>query len=149
LMIPTIVQGISMAFFFIPLVTLTLSGLNPERIAAASGLSNFARITAGAFGTSITTTLWENRAALHHAELAEAINNASLPTTQALSQLSTLGLNREQSQGYLNRLLDQQAFMLSANDIFAASAALFLGLIVIIWFARPVYGAAADAGGAH
>lgn len=43
-----------MAFFFIPLVTLRLSGL--ERIPAASGLSNFARITAGAFGTSITTT---------------------------------------------------------------------------------------------
>ena len=51
---------------------------------AASGLTNFARITAGAFGTSITTTLWDNRAAMHHAELAESINNASMPTTQAL-----------------------------------------------------------------
>ena len=149
LMIPTIVQGISMAFFFIPLVTLTLSGLGPDRIPAASGLSNFARITAGAFGTSITTTLWENRAAMHHAQLAESINNSSLPTAQALNQLSALGLNREQSLGYVNRLLDQQAFMLSASDIFAASAALFLGLICIIWFARPVHGNAVDAGGAH
>ena len=40
----------------------------------ASGMSNFVRITAGAVGTSIFTTLWENRAALHHAQLAEAIN---------------------------------------------------------------------------
>jgi DHA2 family multidrug resistance protein len=149
LTIPTIVQGISMAFFFIPLVTLTLSGLSPERIPAASGLSNFARITAGAFGTSITTTLWENRAALHHSQLVESINIASLPTNQTLSQLSALGLSREQSLTYLNRLVDQQAFMLSASDIFAASAALFLALIVIVWMAKPVTGAATDAGGAH
>jgi MFS transporter, DHA2 family, multidrug resistance protein len=149
LIIPTIVQGIAMAFFFIPLVTLTLSGLAPERIPAASGLSNFARITAGAFGTSIATTLWEHRAALHHAQLAESINGASIPTTQALNQLSALGMSQEQSLGYLNRLVDQQAFMLSANDIFAASAALFVGLIVIVWFAKPIHGGAVDAGGAH
>jgi DHA2 family multidrug resistance protein len=149
LMMPTIVQGISMAFFFIPLVTLTLSGLSPERIPAASGLSNFARITAGAFGTSITTTLWENQAALHHSQLVESVNIASLPTNQALSQLSALGLGREQSLTYLNRLVDQQAFMLSASDIFAGSAALFLALIVIIWIAKPINGGAVDAGGAH
>jgi len=149
LILPTIVQGIAMAFFFIPLVTLSLSGLSPDRIPAASGLSNFARITAGAFGTSIATTLWEHRAALHHAQLAESINGASIPTTQALTQLSALGMSHEQSLGYLNRLLDQQAFMLSANDIFAASAVLFVGLIVIVWFAKPIRGGAVDAGGAH
>ncbi|HEY3431637.1 MAG TPA: DHA2 family efflux MFS transporter permease subunit [Rhodocyclaceae bacterium] len=150
LMIPTIVQGISMAFFFIPLVTLTLSGLSPDRIPAASGLSNFARITAGAFGTSIATTLWENRAALHHAQLVESINNASIPTTQALAGLTAQGMSHEQGLAYINRLVDQQAFMLSANDIFAASAALFLVLIVVIWMAHPAKsGGAADAGGAH
>jgi len=47
IMIPTIIQGVAMAFFFIPLVTITLSGLPPDRIPAASGLSNFLRITAG------------------------------------------------------------------------------------------------------
>jgi DHA2 family multidrug resistance protein len=150
LMIPTLIQGISMAFFFIPLVTLTLSGLTPDRIPAASGLSNFARITAGAFGTSITTTLWENRAAQHHAQLVESVSQSSVPTQQALSQLSGLGMSHEQGLAYLNRLVDQQAFMLSANDIFLASAALFIGLIGIIWVARPVRsGAAVDAGGAH
>src|SRR6266496_2678784 len=47
LMVPTIIQGAAMAIFFIPLVTLSLSGLSPDRIPAASGLFNFARITAG------------------------------------------------------------------------------------------------------
>lgn len=58
-------------------------------------------------------------------------------------------MSREQSLTYLNRLVDQQAFMLSANDIFAASAALFLVLIVIVWMAKPVMSGAVDAGGAH
>ena len=150
LMIPTIIQGISMAFFFIPLVSLTLSGLSPDRIPAASGLSNFARITAGAFGTSITTTLWDSRATMHHAELTEHISSFSTATQEALTQLSALGMSREQALIYLNRVVDQQAFMLSANDIFAGSAALFLLLIPVVWLARPVpAGATVDAGGAH
>ena len=49
----------------------------------------------------------------------------------------------------MNRLIDQQAFMLSANDVFYVSALLFLLLIGVVWLARPVRrrrpgGAAAD-----
>ena len=71
ILIPTLIQGGAMAFFFIPLTTLTLAGLPPERIPAAAGLSNFVRIMFGAMGTSIATTLWDNRATLHHARLVE------------------------------------------------------------------------------
>ena len=73
LLIPPSSRARRMATFFIPLVTLALSGLPPERIPAASGLFNFARITAGSFGTSITTTLWDRRATLHHAQLVEQL----------------------------------------------------------------------------
>ena len=51
-----------MAFFFIPLVTTTLSSIEPEHIPATLGLSNFVRILAGSFGISMTTTVWQNRA---------------------------------------------------------------------------------------
>ncbi len=153
LLIPTFVQGVAMAFFFVPLVAITLSGLRPESIPSASGLSNFARITAGAFGTSIITTLWEDRAADHHAQLTEAITNNRIPATQALSQLDALGMTHEQSLAYINHLIEQQAFVLSVNDIFAASAALFLGLAGIVWFAKrgpkQASGGPGAAGGAH
>ncbi len=95
LMVPTIIQGAAVACFFIPLVSITLAGLPPEKIASASGLSNFVRITAGAFGTSISTTLWENRAAMHHAHLAEAVNGGSLAATAALDQLRASGLGAD------------------------------------------------------
>jgi DHA2 family multidrug resistance protein len=52
----------------------------------------------------------------------------------------------------LNRLVDQQAFMLSANDVFFVSALLFLALIAVVWLARPVMGQPASseaAAGAH
>jgi len=151
-LIPTLVQGVAMAFFFVPLVTITLSGLPPERIPAASGLSNFVRITAGAIGTSVVTTVWENRAALHHAQLSEAINQGSSAATAALSGLSASGLTQEQALAQVNRLIDQQAFMLAANDIFYASAVIFLLLVPLIWLAHPAppsAGSADAAAGAH
>ncbi len=152
LLIPTIIQGAGMAAFFIPLMSLTLAGLPPERIPAASGLSNFARITAGSFGTSITTTLWDRRATLHHAQLVEHLNPSDPVTSQALGTLHSGGLGVDQSYELLNRLVDSQAFMLSANDIFYVSGILFVGLIGLVWLAKPQRGGgggAAAASGAH
>jgi len=151
IMVPTIIQGVAMAFFFIPLVTLTLSGLTPDRIPAASGLSNFLRITAGAMGTSIVTTVWDNRATVHHAQLAESINLGNPAATAAISNLGNSGLSSAQVLGQLNRMIDQQAFMLASNDVFYASAVLFVFLIPLIWLARPqMGGGGADAAaGAH
>ncbi|PIT77354.1 DHA2 family efflux MFS transporter permease subunit [Limnohabitans sp. JirII-31] len=150
---PTLMQGAAMAFFFIPLTTLTLSGLSPERIPAAAGLSNFVRITAGAMGTSIATTLWESRAALHHAHLTEPLNQANGVYLATLEGLKSAGLSSEQAMAQVNRLIDQQAFTRAADDIFLASAGLFIALIGFIWLTRrPArHGAALapDAGGAH
>jgi len=151
LMIPTIIQGIGMAFLFIPLSTITLSGLPPDKIAAASGLTNFARITAGAFGTSISTTLWENRATLHHTQLAEAVNNGSVAAQQAISGLTASGFSSDQVLGFINQMVNQQSFTMAADDIFFASAILFILLIPIVWLSHPQKGGAgADAAaGAH
>jgi DHA2 family multidrug resistance protein len=151
LLVPTVIQGVGVAAFFIPLLSITLSGLPPERIPAASGLSNFARITAGSFGTSITTTLWDRRATLHHAQLIEHLTPTNPVTAQALGELHARGMDGGQSYALLNRLVDAQAFMLSADDIFYASALLFLGLILFVWLARPLssHGGTAAASGAH
>ena len=151
IIIPTIIQGVAMAFFFIPLVTVTLSGLAPDRIAAASGLSNFARITAGAMGTSIATTVWENRAILHHAQLAESVNQGNAAAASAISGLGGAGFSADQVLAQINRMVDQQAFMLASADLFYASAVLFLLLIPLVWLSKPARNAAASdaASGAH
>ncbi|HEX8739154.1 MAG TPA: DHA2 family efflux MFS transporter permease subunit [Casimicrobiaceae bacterium] len=138
LMIPTLIQGASVAFFFVPLVALSLSGLHPSRIPAASGLFNFARIVAGSFGTSITTTLWDHRASVHHAQLASGISPYDLASQHALAAMQAAGMSAEQARAAINHMIDQQAYMLSANDIFYASALICAGLIAVVWLARPV-----------
>jgi DHA2 family multidrug resistance protein len=151
ILVPTIVQGAAMAFFFIPLTTITLSGLTPDRLPSASGLTNFVRITAGAVGTSISTTLWESRAALHHAQLAEAVNPSNPAVQATLSGLTAGGLSPEQALAQVNRLVDQQAFTLAATDLFWLSAVLFLLLVPLVWLSKPQRSAAGAgaAAGAH
>ncbi|WP_256490701.1 DHA2 family efflux MFS transporter permease subunit [Sphaerotilus microaerophilus] len=152
ILVPTLLQGAALAFFFIPLNMLTLSGLTPDRIPAAAGLSNFLRITAGAMGTSVATTLWESRAAMHHAHLAEQLHAGNATFQQALAGLTGSGLSQQQALAQVTRLIDQQAYTRAADDIFLASAWIFLGLIGLVWFTRrPAVrgGVAGDAGGAH
>ena len=148
LLVPTIIQGAAMACFFVPLLALGLSGLPPERIPSASSLMNFARITSGSFGTSIVTTLWDRRATLHHAELVERLSRGAPLPAHALAQLQAGGAGADQSLGILNRTVDAQAFMLSADDIFYASGLLFVALMAVIWLARPARGSAASPAGA-
>ncbi|MEZ5703538.1 MAG: DHA2 family efflux MFS transporter permease subunit [Burkholderiaceae bacterium] len=150
ILIPTVLQGAAMAFFFIPLQAIVFSGLPPERMPSASGLSNFVRITAGAVGTSLFTTLWENRAALHHAQLSEAINAGSATAMGTLEQLMAGGMSREQALGVVDRLVNQQAYTMAVTDVFYLSSVLFFALVALVWLAKPAAsGADAGAGGAH
>ncbi len=153
ILIPTLIQGVAMAFFFIPLTTITLAGQPPERIPAAAGLSNFTRITAGAMGTSLATTLWDDRAALHHAHLTEPLVQGQGVLAQTLDGLRSAGLSTEQALATISRLIDQQAYTRAVDDIFLGSAYLFLALIGLIWLTerppRLQTGNAVDAGGAH
>ena len=150
LVVPTIIQGAAVSCFFIPLVNLALGGLRQDQIAAGSGLNNFLRIMAGAVATSTATTLWEGRAALHHAQLVEHLTPGSPQTSATLDLLARLGMQGTERYAYLDRIVNQQAFTLSALDLFYGSAILLVLLIPLLWIARPPKAAAgAAAAGAH
>jgi DHA2 family multidrug resistance protein len=148
---PTVLQGAGLALFFLPLTTLTLSGLPPQRMPAAAGLSNFVRITAGAMGASITTTLWEDRAALHHARMVEHLQPGDPVLEQAMAGLHQLGLSESAAHALLVRQIDQQAFTRAADDIFLVSSVLFVALVGLVWLAQKPARLTGqpDAGGAH
>ena len=149
ILIPTVLQGAAMAFCFIPLQAIVFSGLSPDKMPSAAGLSNFVRITAGAVGTSLFTTLWEDRAILHHAQLTEAVNRGNDAAVQTLNQLGASGMSNEQAMANVNRMIDQQAYTMAVTDIFYLSAVLFFVLIAVVWLAKPKSGGAAGGGGAH
>jgi MFS transporter, DHA2 family, multidrug resistance protein len=112
-------------------------------------LSNFARITAGAIGTSLFTTLWEDRAVLHHARLAEAMSQTNSAVGQTLAQLRAGGFSESQALATINRMIDQQAYTMAVTDLFYLSSMVFFLLIGVVWLARPRPGGGAGGGGAH
>ena len=74
---------------------------------------------------------------MHHAQLSEFVNLGSPATNSALTGLAGAGLTPEQALATVNRLVDQQAYMLAANDVFYASALIFLLLIPLVYLTRP------------
>jgi len=136
---PQFVQGLAVACFFMPLTTITLSGLPPEKMASASSLFNFLRTLAGSIGTSLTTFMWYNREAVHHTQLTEIINPYNPISQQFFQTMGSFGLSEEQTASYLARQITAQGFIIGANEIFLVSAITFISLVVLIWFAKPPF----------
>ena len=150
LMIPTVIQGAAMAMFFIPLTSIILSGQSPDKIPAAAGLSNFVRIMFGGIGTSVMSTMWDNRTILHHAQLAEYTGVHNPAFTQAVNALMARGMSEQAAWAVIDRQMTVQASTLAATDLFWMSAIMFLCLIGFIWITkRAKASGGADAAGAH
>ena len=137
--LPQFVQGLAVACFCMPLTTITLSGLPPEKMASASSLFNFLRTLAGSIGTSLTTFMWYNREAVHHTQLTEVINPYNPISQQFFQTMGSFGLSEEQTASYLARQITAQGFIIGANEIFLVSAITFISLVVLIWFAKPPF----------
>nr|WP_329958890.1 DHA2 family efflux MFS transporter permease subunit [Paraburkholderia sp. MMS20-SJTR3] len=150
LVIPTLLQGIPMALFFVPLTAIILSGQPQSKIPAAAGLSNFVRVFCGAVGTSIAGTAWNNRTILHHARLTEqaSVNNPAFAQQIDATQ-TLLHMDAPSARALFDFTVNTQAAMMGLNDIFFVSAVIFLLIIPLIWITRPVKGGGADAAGAH
>lgn len=150
LMIPTLIQGAAMSMFFIPLTSIILSGQPPEKIPAASGLSNFVRIMCGGMGASVMTTIWDNRSTLHHAQITENTGSSFPNFVQSMQGLMQQGIPEQGAYAITDRIISVQASTIAATDIFWMSAYMFLGLIGLVWLTKPKKSAApVDAGGAH
>jgi MFS transporter, DHA2 family, multidrug resistance protein len=149
LVLPTLLQGIPMALFFTPLTAIILSGLPHDKIPAAAGLSNFARIFAGAAGTSLLSTIWNDRTILHHSRLAEQTGATNPGYLHALQGIQTLlHANLFKAQVFFETQLNAQASMLGLNDVFWLSAVIFIVIIPLVWVTRPSKDGAASAAGA-
>jgi DHA2 family multidrug resistance protein len=144
--LPRLLMGIGVPCFFIPLNQVILSGLKPDQIASASGLSNFFRTLAGSLSTAVIVTLWQHRGDFHHAVLAEHLNAANQATTAYVDGLSALG-GSQRAWSMIENTLGQQALTLAVNDAAILCAILFLVMIPVVWFARPPFGNVAGPGG--
>jgi DHA2 family multidrug resistance protein len=136
-LLPQLVMGIGMGTFFVAMVSILLEGLPPERVPAASGVSNFLRIIASSFATSLTTTYWDRHEAVHQLRLAESSSVFSPALQGALNGLKSLGVADPQAAAaVLAQGLTHQAYLLSALDFFWISGALTLLPLALVWLTR-------------
>ncbi|HHR6080769.1 TPA: DHA2 family efflux MFS transporter permease subunit [Providencia alcalifaciens] len=141
---PQLVQGMAVACFFMPLTTLTLSGLPPEKLASASSLANFFRTLAGSIGTSITTTMWSDRESVHHSQLTEFITDYNPESLNMYQEMAAHGMTTEQTSGFIAQQITSQGLIIAANEIFWLCGWVFIALIVTVWFAKPPFGSKAN-----
>lgn len=145
-------QGFGLAFFFLPIVQLSLGEIPKERYASASGLFHFIRILVGSgFGTSLAIQLWTHLEIFHHARLAEALTpeNPYITSLYAYFQSQDPAVNANVLNRVLDMAVQQQAYMLSTNDISWLGGWMFLALIPIVFMCKRVKSAAAAQTAAH
>jgi DHA2 family multidrug resistance protein len=137
-------QGFGVALFFMPVLQILLSDLEPHEIAAGSGLATFMRTLGGSFAASLTTYAWSHRGATHHAHLTEAIPAYDPSTVETVTRLG--GGNLQAGAALLERIISNQAAQIGFNEIFHLLGIIFLMVIAFVWVARPPF--AAKTGGA-
>jgi len=146
-LLPRFLMGIGIPCFFIPLNQIILSGLKPNEIASASGLSNFFRTIAGSVSTAVSVTIWQHRGDYHHAVLAEHIDKANGAVTAYVDGLGALGGPAAQAWAIMDGIVTRQALTLAVNDVFLLCTVMFLAMIPVIWFAKPPFGNVGSAPG--
>lgn len=108
----------------------------PEKVPSASGLSNFARITAGSFAASAITTYWDRREVLHQSRLVEAANTTGPIFHSALDRLQGLSMSSLQGMATVTNRVITQAYIISSLDLFYVSAWASVACIGLVWVAR-------------
>ena len=115
--------------------------ISQERYASAAGLSNFIRILIGSgFGTSLSIQLWTRLEIFHHARLTESLTAYQPYTREFYNSLNNY--SSDFPTDVVNRVLDsaveQQAFVLSSNDVFWLGGWIFLAMIPILFLTKRI-----------
>jgi DHA2 family multidrug resistance protein len=152
LFLPQAVRGFALMFCFIPINTLALGTLPPEKLNNASGLYNLMRNLGGAIGLAALNTILTDRLQLHWARLGEQINLARPVVEARLEHLEGMlgtalpGDPRHAAIRMLGNLVLREATVLTFNDALLMMAAVFLCTLAFMPLVRKP---AHPAEGAH
>jgi DHA2 family multidrug resistance protein len=141
---PRLVLGVGMGFIFIPLTTMTMSGIKREEMGNATGIYNLLRNLGGSFGVAFITTMIARRAQFHQTHLVEHLTPFDRSYQITSSQLSRIfqqkGFDPFTSlQAGLNGIYGQllrQSSMLSFNDAFYLLSILMICTLPLLIFMR-------------
>jgi DHA2 family multidrug resistance protein len=149
-----IFQASGLAFLFIPINTLSYTGIPRNKNNDVSGLTNLARNIGGSMGTAFVVTILARRQQFHQQRLGAAVDLSSMNLQTRLDAMShyfithggkasTLVQGRALAQGSLYQTLLQQSTMLAYLDVIKCLAvAMMLAIPLVFLMAKPTKGAA-------
>lgn len=129
MILPQLAMGFGLPLFFVPLMTLSMSAVDSEETAAAAGLINFIRTTAGAMGTAIVIAGWSSETAATRVGLVSTLNQPS----RVLAQMQRSGITPGQSLDLLDHAVQSQAVMIATNHLFMIIGLIITATAVGIW----------------
>ena len=141
---PRIVLGVGMGFLFIPLTTMTMSGIRREDMGNASAIYNLLRNLGGSFGVAFVTTMMARRAQFHQSRLTDHLtpfdNGLQIASHRAAEALHYQGVGPGMSDqgglGLLYRGLVRQASMMSFNDAFYLLSLFMILILPLVFLMR-------------
>ncbi len=125
--------GFGLAPYIAPIISLSLTQVPVEKIARASGILQFFRIFMSGVGTSLYTTVWTNRATMHHERLVSLLT----PYSERLASFKRAVMQKMPPKGalsleHLNQLVEQQAYMIATNEVMLLSAMVLILLFFLL-----------------
>ncbi len=141
---PQIIQGVAMAFLFIPLMAVSMSAISKEKMGNATSIYNLMRNIGGSFGIATMTTFLARRSQVHQNQMVSHIS-AFDHTTQLTMRGMTAwfqmhGSNSVEASrkalGAMYGMVQQQAMMLSFVEAFWVMGVIFLGMVPLLLLLR-------------
>ncbi len=141
---PLMLRGLAMGLIFLPITTMSLSGLQGKDAAQAAGLTSMLRQLGGSFGVALVGTFIERTDAHRRADLASNISLFDPETTERIRMYTANFMSKgysaaqAQQQAYqaLNFNLMKQASLLTYSQTFMYLGGFFLLCIPLILFIR-------------
>ena len=145
---PQLVMGLSLGFLFVPLTTTTMDPIPRETMGNATSLFNLVRNLGGSVGISAVETIQYRQAQAHIHNLGAHINPMNPGAEGLMAQLQGAftsggsGPVTASHQAYTAvwGLVQQQATMMSYNDVFWLLGAIFFGMLPLIFLMKRARG---------
>ena len=135
-----VLQGVALSFLFIPLMALSMSKIQPEKMGNATSIFNLMRNIGGSVGIAIMTTFLARRTQVHQNQLVANVTRGSLPTTHLLRGMQAnfyahgtdAVTAARKSLAAIYGLVQQHASMLAFVEAFWLMAVVFLLMIPLL-----------------
>lgn len=141
---PQVIQGSAMAFLFIPLMTVSMSGIPKEKMGNATSIYNLMRNIGGSFGIATMTTFLARRSQVHQNQMVGHVSTFSHETWNMWHGMTSWfqlhGANSVTAQrkalGMMYGMVQRQAMMLSFVEAFWVMGVIFLCMVPLLLLLR-------------